>query len=138
MQAFWKKAGIEPASTKAWKPKAHYSPSSSPFDNGNLMWSSTALSTSVWPLESDQAQDKAVLGIMRHKTDGYDATGVEQGVLARIGVNLQVTAVVLSPRFMKVSPARWGFPASYHNPGARSPRLRSSAELPQVQIHSKF
>ena len=22
MQAFWKKAGIEPANTKAWKPKA--------------------------------------------------------------------------------------------------------------------
>ena len=32
---------------------------------------------------------------MRHTTDGHDVTGFEQGVVARIGVNLQVTAVVL-------------------------------------------
>ena len=32
---------------------------------------------------------------MSHTTDGHDVTGFEQGVVARIGVNLQVTAVVL-------------------------------------------
>lgn len=38
MQAFWKKAGIEPTRTKAWKPTADRSRSCSLSDCSNFMW----------------------------------------------------------------------------------------------------